>query len=118
MSDWLYDRDRVHFGQANRMPMSTARYDVLKRAMHFAGAVFDVIQSTCPRHVAIIAGLKIGKRSSNWEDDGVWSFTVAAPLSEGTAFYERLIDEVMPQYREALGILDRGEFPPPGGAAW
>lgn len=104
MSDWLYDRDRVHFGQANRMPMSTRRYDRLKHAMHRAGAVFDVIQSVCTRHVAIVQGVKIDKRTSNWEENDNWSFTVAAPLVEGEEFYRQLVDEVLPSYRESLGI--------------
>lgn len=104
MSDWLYDRDRVHYGTANRMPMSTRRYERLKQAMHFAGAVFDVIQATCAHHVPIIEGLKMEPRTSNWEESGHWSFTVAAPAAEGEQFYRQLVEEVLPAYREPLRI--------------
>ena len=123
MSDWLYDRDRVHFGTANRMPMSTTRYETLKYAMHCAGAVFDVMQSYIPGHLSILEGLKMGKRSSNWEENLEWSFTVTHPPGHGAILYEQMGDTILGEYGERLSITYSDALPtrtyigPEGGEA-
>lgn len=105
MSDWLYDRDNVHFGVANRMPMSTTRYEVLKQAMHLAGRTYDVLQTIAPSHVSILEGLKIEKRTSNWEEQGHWSMTVTVPTNDGASFCDRVRQEFATDIgASALGI--------------
>jgi hypothetical protein len=105
MSDWLYDRDNVHFGVANRMPMSTPRYDTLKHAMHLAGRVYDVAQSLAHGHVSIIEGLKMGKRTSNWEEQGYWSMTLTVPPERATQFVDDIRGHIASnEGRPELGV--------------
>lgn len=119
MSDWLYDRDKVHFGEANRMPTSMVRYDYIKNMMHYAGRVYDVLQALSINHLPIIEGIVMGNRTSNWEENGEWSFTIAIPslvsdfMESGhpRSMYEQIQDRVLPQQGDMLRITEVVQLP-------
>lgn len=114
MSDWLYDRDKVHFGEPNRMPTSMVRYDYIKNMMHYAGRAYDVLQALANSHLPIIEGLVMGNRTSNWEENGKWSFTVAcSPAMSGDAVTLRqaIQDRVIPQQGDMLRITEVVQLP-------
>ena len=120
MSDWLYDRDKVHFGEANRMPTSMVRYDYIKNMMHYAGRVYDVLQALASSHLPIIEGIVLGNRTSNWEENGKWSFTIVVPPRmtdyvdnnlPGRTLYEAIQDRVLPQQGDMLRITEVVQLP-------
>lgn len=108
VSDWLYNRDKVHFGHANRMPTSSVRYDYIKNMMHYAGRAYDVLQALAAVHLPIIEGINLEGRTSNWEATDRWSFVVACPPAANPVaartFYQLVQDQVVPQQGEMLRI--------------
>jgi hypothetical protein len=114
MSDWLYDRDKVHFGEANRMPTSMVRYDYIKNMMHYAGRAYDVLQALANSHLPIIEGIVMGNRTSNWEENGRWSFTIACPplrADDHRTLHEAIQDQVIPQQGDMLRIVEVEQLP-------
>jgi hypothetical protein len=104
MSDWLYDAIRVHNGMANKLPVSTTRHDWIVDCAIQAGACFDHLQALANGHVSIIAGLVTGRGgTSNWEEDGGWSFTVALPPNCEQA--DEIVD-ALHREREMYNILE------------
>jgi hypothetical protein len=90
MSDWLYDPIRVHNGRANKLPVSTTRHDWIVDCAIQAGQAFDHLQALANGHVPIIAGLATSRSgTSNWEENGGWSFTVAFGSDEDI---ERIVE--------------------------
>jgi hypothetical protein len=114
MSDWLYDRDKVHFGHANRMPTSMTRYEYVKNMMHYAGRAYDVLQALAANHLPIIEGIVMGRSTSNWEENGQWSFTIGCPpgmYEDHHNLYQAIQDRVVPQQGDMLRITGVEQLP-------